>query len=45
MGKYGYKIHNYAAGSIYEKMTGVREIYDCKDAMLTNSLFLDYINM
>lgn len=43
MGKYGYKIHNYAAGSIYEKMTGVREIYDCKDAMLTNSLFLDYI--
>lgn len=43
MGKYGYKIKNFQAGSIYEKMTGVREIYDSKDAMLTNSLFLDYI--
>ena len=43
MGKYGYKIKNFQAGSIYEKMCGVREIYDSKDAMLTNSLFLDYM--
>lgn len=43
MGTYGYKIKNFAAGSIYEYMCGVREIYDYKDAMLTNSLFLDFL--
>lgn len=43
MGEYGFRIKNYQAGSIYEYMTGVREIYDSKDAMLTNSLFLDYL--
>ena len=43
MGEYGFRIKNYQAGSIYEYMTGVREIYDSKDAMLTNSLFLDFL--
>lgn len=43
MGKYGLKIKNFQAGSIYEYNCGVRSNYDMKDAMLTNSLFLDYL--
>lgn len=43
MGKYGLKIKNYEAGSIYEYNLGVRDYYECKDAMLTNSLFLDFL--
>lgn len=43
MGEYGLKIKNHAAGAIMEKMQGVRDIYDFTDAMLTNSLFLDYL--
>ena len=43
MGKYGLKIKNYIAGSIYEYDLGVREHYDSTKAMLTNSLLLDYL--
>lgn len=43
MGSYGYKINNYEAGSIYEFDCGVRKKYDTKSAMLTNSLFLDFL--
>ena len=43
MGKYGLKIKNFQAGSIYEYNLGVRDIYDYTDAMLPNSLFLDYL--
>jgi len=41
--KYGVKIKNYGAGSIYERNLGVRDKLDSKDAMLTNSLFLDFL--
>lgn len=43
MGKYGLRIKNYEAGSIYEYNLGVRDYYQTKDAMLTNSLFLDFL--
>ena len=43
MGDFGYKINNYEAGSVYEVMCGVRKKYDTKCAMLTNSLFLDFL--
>ncbi len=43
MSEYGVKIKNYEAGSIYGIELGVRTAYDCKDAMLTNSLFLDFL--
>ena len=43
MGRYGFKIKNYEAGSIYEYNIGVRDYYESKDAMLTNSLFLDFL--
>ena len=43
MGQYGLKIKNYEAGSIYEYNLGVRDYYESKDAMLTNSLFLDFL--
>ena len=43
MGEFGYKIRNYQAGSIYGLDIGVRDRYDFKDAMLTNSLFLDFL--
>ena len=43
MSEYGIKISNYVAGSIYEVNLGVREQYDKKDAMLVNSLFLDFL--
>ena len=44
MGKYGFKINNYEAGSIYAIELGVRDYYDYNEAMLTNSLFLDYLS-
>lgn len=44
MGKYGYKIKNYEAGSIYEYNIGVRDYYESNDAMLTNSLFKDFLD-
>ena len=43
MGKYGLKIRNYEAGSIYEYNLGVRDYYESKDAVITNSLFLDFL--
>lgn len=43
MSEYGLKIKNYEAGSIYGVDIGSREKYDTKDAMLTNSLFLDFL--
>ena len=43
MSEYGIKIKNYEAGSIHGIDLGIRTQYDCKDAMLTNSLFLDWL--
>ena len=43
MGKYGLKIKNFQAGSIYGYNLGIRDKYDFKDAMFTNSLFLDFL--
>ena len=43
MGQFGYKIQNFQAGSIYGYDLGIRDQYDVTDAMLTNSLFLDYL--
>ena len=43
MSEYGIKIKNYEAGSIHGIDLGIRNQYDCKDAMLTNSLFLDWL--
>ena len=43
MGKYGYKIKNFQAGSLYEYNLGLRDNYDYTDAMLTNSLFSDFM--
>lgn len=44
MGEFGYKINNYQAGSVYAVMCGVRKNYDYTKAMLTNSLFTDFIS-
>ena len=43
MSEFGYKIRNYEAGSIYGVMLGIRDRYDSTDAMLTNSLFTDFL--
>lgn len=43
MGEYGVKIKTIHAGSIYECNCGVRENLDYKYAMMTNSLFLDFL--
>lgn len=43
MGQFGYKICNFKSGSIYDVMLGVRDNYDYNKAMLTNSLFTDFI--
>ena len=43
MSKYGLKIKNIEAGSFYRYNLGVREAYDSTNAMLTNSLFSDFI--
>jgi hypothetical protein len=43
MGKYGLKINNIEAGSLYDYNIGVRNNYDYTRAMLSNSLFNDYI--
>ena len=43
MSEYGVKISNYQAGSIWDVNIGVRERYDTTPAMLTNSLFLDFL--
>ena len=41
--QYGVKIQNIQAASIYETNLGVRDNLDAKEAMLTNSLFLDFL--
>lgn len=43
MSEYGIKIKNYEAASIYEYEQGFRDRLDTTDAMLTNSLFLDFL--
>ena len=43
MSEYGIKILNYMAGSIWGVSQGTRYAYDTTPAMLTNSLFLDYM--
>ena len=43
MSQYGLKILNYMAGSIWGVSQGTRYSYDTTPAMLTNSLFLDYL--
>jgi len=43
MSEYGLKIKNFIAGSIYECNTGIRDTYDYTDAMLSNSLFSDFL--
>lgn len=43
MSKYGLKIKNFQAGSLFGYNNGVRDRLDSTDAMLTNSLFSDFI--
>ena len=43
MSEYGIKILNYMAGSIWGVSQGTRYAYDTTPAMLTNSLFLDFM--
>lgn len=43
MSKYGLKIKNIEAGSLYGYQIGVRDNYDTTNAMLTNSLFSDFL--
>lgn len=43
MSEYGIRIYNIVAGSIFEVNQGVRDVLDMKEAMLTNSLFKDYM--
>lgn len=43
MGKYGLKIKNIQAGILYEYNLGVRDYMETTDAMLTKSLFYDYM--
>jgi hypothetical protein len=43
MSEYGIRIKNIAAGSIFETNLGVRENLDTEDAMLSNSLLLDFL--
>ena len=43
MSEYGIKILNYSAGSIFEVSQGVRYKYDTTPAILTNSLFKDFL--
>lgn len=41
--KYGVKISNFQASSVWDKALGVRNNYNTTPAMLTNSLFLDFL--
>lgn len=43
MGEYGVRIQNLEAATIYEVNHGLREKMDSTKAMLTNSLFLDFL--
>lgn len=42
-GKYGIRIKNIEAGTLYEYNNGVRDHFEYKNAMFTNSLFKDYL--
>lgn len=42
--KYGYRIKIFQAASVYEYNLGFRNYMDYKPAMLTNSLFKDYLD-
>jgi len=42
--EYGLNIYNYQAGSVYAVMNGARNNYHYHRAMLTNSLFLDFLS-
>ncbi len=41
--KFGVKINNFQASSVWDRNLGVRSNYNTTHAMLTNSLFLDYL--
>ena len=43
MSEFGLKIKNYEAASVYEYQNGFRTYLQSTDAMLTNSLFLDFL--
>lgn len=43
MSEYGLKIKNFEAGSLYGYNLGIRDMLDSTDAMLSNSLFSDYL--
>lgn len=43
MSEYGIKIKNIEASTLYEYNNGVRDHYEYKDAMFTNSLFSDFL--
>lgn len=43
MGKYGYKIRNIKASTLYGYNQGIRDRYDYTDAMLNHSLFSNYM--
>ena len=43
MGKYGVKINNIQASTLYETNLGVRDHFEYKKAMFTNSLLLDFL--
>lgn len=43
MSEFGVKILNFQSASIYAVQHGFRKTYDFKKAMLTNSLFLDFL--
>ena len=41
--KYGVKIKNIEAGTLYENNLGVRDYYSYGNAMFSNSLLLDFL--
>ena len=43
IGEFGLKIKNIEASTLFEFNNGVRDHYEYKDAMFTNSLFCDYL--
>lgn len=43
IGEFGLKIKNIEASTLYEYNIGIRDHYDYKEAMFTNSLFFDFL--
>lgn len=43
IGEFGFKIKNFEASTVFEYNNGVRDHYEYKDAMFTNSLFCDFL--